>query len=259
VAESFVQLERDGAVATVSLNRPAKLNSLTPAMLDQLEQTARELDAEGDVRVVILTGGGEKAFCVGADINEWAALQPLDMWRRWVRRGHQVFDQWARLRQPVITAINGHAFGGGLELAITGDIRIAAENAQFALPEASIATCPGWSGTQRLVQLIGTSHAKYLALSCTRLSVADAQHSGLVHEVVPAARLGDRAMALAREMAIKAPVSLQLTKQLINAAAGEDAAATLEAMAGALAATTDDAAEGIRSFREKRAPNYLGR
>jgi enoyl-CoA hydratase len=259
VAESFVQLERDGAVATVTLDRPAKLNSLTPAMLDRLEQTARELDADSDVRVVILAGGGEKAFCVGADINEWAALKPLDMWRRWVRRGHQVFDQWARLRQPVITAINGHAFGGGLELAITGDIRIAVENAQFALPEASIATCPGWSGTQRLVQLVGASRAKYLALSGTRLSAVDALSGGLVHEVVAAARLDDRAMALAREMAAKAPVSLQLTKQLINAAAGEDAAATLEAMAGALAATTGDAAEGIRSFREKRAPTYLGR
>lgn len=258
MAESFVRLDRDGAVATVTLDRPAKLNSLTPAMLDQLEQAARELDADGDVRIVILTGGGDKAFCVGADINAWAALQPLDMWRRWVRRGHQVFDQWARLRQPVITAINGHAFGGGLELAITGDIRIAAENAQFALPEASIATCPGWSGTQRLVQLIGASPAKYLALSGMRRSAADALHSGLVHEVVSNAQLGERAMTLAREMAAKAPVSLQLTKQLINAAAGEDAAATLEAMAGALAATTDDAAEGIRSFREKRSPLYLG-
>ncbi len=258
MAESFVRLDRDGAVATVTLDRPAKLNSLTPAMLDQLEQAARELDADGDVRIVILTGGGEKAFCVGADINEWAALQPLDMWRRWVRRGHQVFDQWARLRQPVITALNGHAFGGGLELAITGDIRIAAENAQFALPEASIATCPGWSGTQRLVRLIGASPAKYLALSGTRWSAADALNSGLVHEVVSNARLAERAMTLARAMADKAPVSLQLTKQLINAAAGEDAAATLEAMAGALAATTDDAAEGIRSFREKRSPLYLG-
>jgi len=259
VAESFVRLEHDGPVATVTLNRAAKLNSLTPAMLDQLEQTARALDVDGDVRVVILTGGGEKAFCVGADINEWAALQPLDMWRRWVRRGHQVFDQWARLRQPVLTAINGHAFGGGLELAITGDIRIAVENAQFALPEASIATCPGWSGTQRLVQLIGASHAKFLALSGTRVSAVDALARGLVHEVVPAGELSQRAKALAHEMAEKAPVSLQLTKQLINAAAGEDAAATLEAMAGALAATTDDAAEGIRSFREKRVPNYLGR
>lgn len=259
MAESCIRIERDQAVATVTVDRPAKLNSLTPAMLDQLEQAARELDADGQTRVVILTGGGSKAFCVGADINEWAALQPLDMWRRWVRRGHQVFDQWARLRQPVITAINGHAFGGGLELAITGDIRIAAEQATFALPEASIATCPGWSGTQRLVQLIGASHAKYLALSGTRVSAVDALTGGLVHEVVGADELHARARALAHEMALKAPVSLQLTKQLINAAAGEDAAATLEAMAGALAATTDDAAEGIRSFREKRPASYIGR
>lgn len=258
MAEQLIQLARDAQVATVTVNRPEKLNSLTPTMLDQLEQCVRELDADPEVRVVVLTGAGEKAFCVGADINEWAALQPLDMWRRWVRRGHQVFDQWARLRQPVITAINGHAFGGGLELAITGDIRMAVENAQFALPEASIATCPGWSGTQRLVELIGTSHSKYLALTGTRVSAVDALASGLVHEVVSAAELNRRAMALAREMATRAPVSLQLTKQLINAAAGEDAAATLEAMAGALAATTDDATEGIRSFKEKRAPHYVG-
>ncbi|MDE2299042.1 MAG: enoyl-CoA hydratase/isomerase family protein [Burkholderiales bacterium] len=259
MADSFVHFARDGHVATVTVNRPAKLNSLTPTMLDKLEQLARELDADGEVRVVILTGGGDKAFCVGADINEWAALQPLDMWRRWVRRGHQVFDQWARLRQPVITAINGHAFGGGLELAITGDIRIAVENAQFALPEASIATCPGWSGTQRLVRLIGASHAKYLALSGTRLSASAALSSGLVHEVVAADQLSQRSAALAQAMAAQAPVSLQLTKQLINAAADEDAAATLEAIAGALAATTDDAAEGLRGFREKRAPRFLGR
>jgi len=259
VAEQLVQLQRNGDVATVTLARPAKLNSLTPAMLDELEQCARELDADTQVRIVILTGGGDKAFCVGADINEWAALQPLDMWRRWVRRGHQVFDQWARLRQPVVVAVNGHAFGGGLELALTGDIRIAAESAQFALPEASIATCPGWSGTQRLVQLVGASRAKYLALSGRRLSADEALGIGLVHEVVAAATLRERSLELAREMATKAPVSLQLTKQLINAAAGEDQAATLEAIAGALAATTDDAAEGIGSFREKRAPRYLGR
>lgn len=259
MAESLVLMQRDGPVATVTLARPAKLNSLTPAMLDELEACARSLEADTDIRVVLLTGAGEKAFCVGADINEWAALAPLDMWRRWVRRGHQVFDQWARLRQPVIAAINGHAFGGGLELAITADIRIAVEGAQFALPEASIATCPGWSGTQRLVQLIGASHAKYLALSGRRLPASDALARGLVHEVVAAASLMARVRALAREMAEKAPISLQLTKQLVNAAAGEDRAAIAEAMAGALAAHTEDASEGIRSFREKRAPGYAGR
>lgn len=259
MAEPLVQLQRDGEVATVTLVRPAKLNSLTPAMLDSLEQCAREIDADTQVRVVILTASGDKAFCVGADINEWAALQPLDMWRRWVRRGHQVFDQWARLHQPVIVAINGHAFGGGLELALTGDIRVASDAAQFALPEASIATCPGWSGTQRLVQLVGASRAKYLALSGRRLSAVDALAAGVVHEVVAAESLRERVLALAGEMAAKAPVSQQLTKQLINAAAGEDAAATLEAMAGALAATTADAAEGIASFRDKRPARYVGR
>ena len=259
MAESLVTCTRDGPIAIVTLARAAKLNSLTPAMLDALEGMARALESDNDVRVVVLTGSGEKAFCVGADINEWAALQPLDMWRHWVPRGHQVFDQWARLRQPVIAAINGHAFGGGLELAITADIRIAAEHAQFALPEASIGTCPGWSGSQRLVKLIGASHAKYLALSGTRASAVDALTIGLVHEVESAATLNVRAMTLAREMATKAPVSLQLTKQLINAAAGEDTAMTLEALAGALAATTEDGAEGVRSFREKRTPKYVGR
>ena len=258
MADSFVRVQRDGDIATVTLDRPAKLNSLTPAMLDELEHAVRTFDADATLRVVVLSASGERAFCVGADINEWAALKPLDMWRRWVKRGHQVFDQWARLRQPVITAINGHAFGGGLELAITGDIRIAVESAEFALPEAAIATCPGWSGTQRLVQLLGASHAKYLALSGSRMSAASALATGLVHEVVRADQLLDRAQSLARDMAGKAPVALQLTKQLVNAAAGEGTAAALEAMAGALAASTDDAGEGIASFQEKRAPHFRG-
>src|SRR4051812_4963293 len=199
--DAFITLAREGHVAIVTLDRPAKLNALTPSMLDELESAARALDADAQVRVVVLTAGGEKAFCVGADINEWAALQPLDMWRRWVRRGHQVFDQWARLRQPVIAAINGHAFGGGLELALTADIRISAARASFALPEATLATCPGWSGTQRLVQLIGASRAKYLALSGHRLSAAQALANGLVHEIVEDASLGESAAELAKEIA----------------------------------------------------------
>jgi len=258
VPDQLIASVIDSHVATVTLARPAKLHALTPAMLDQLEQVARELDASTEVRVVILTAAGERAFCVGADINQWAALQPLDMWRRWVQRGHQVFDQWARLRPPVIAALNGHAFGGGLELAITADLRLAADTARFALPEASIATCPGWSGTQRLVSLIGPAHAKYLALTGGQISAAQALQCGLVHEVLAASELPARALALAQQIAAKAPVAVQLTKQLINAAAGENQAATLEAMAGALAASTADAAEGIRSFQERRAPDYRG-
>jgi enoyl-CoA hydratase len=144
-----IQLERRGAIGVVTLNRPGKLNALTPAMLARLDAIAAELETWTEARAVVLTGAGPKAFCVGADINEWSALAPLDMWRQWVPRGHRVFDRWAALRVPVIAAINGHAFGGGLELAAVADIRISDPAATFALPEAGIATCPGWSGTQR--------------------------------------------------------------------------------------------------------------
>jgi enoyl-CoA hydratase len=259
MAEAMTQFEHNGDVCIVTLNRESKLNTLTLAMLNELETHARAIDADQDIRVVILTGAGSRAFCVGADITQWAALDALDMWRQWVKRGHQVFDQWARLRQPVIAAINGHAFGGGLELAISADIRIASTTAQYALPEASIATCPGWSGSQRMVRLIGGSQTKYLAVSGQRLSASRALHAGLVHEVVEADGLMARAKALALEMAAKAPISLQLTKQLVNAATGEDKDAVLEAMAGALAASTQDAQEGINSFKEKRKAVYLGR
>lgn len=259
MSDVLVKHTREGAVATVTLARPAKLNALTSGMLDALEVAARAIESDDAVRVVVLAAEGEKAFCVGADIHEWSALTPLDMWRRWIRRGHQVFDQWARLPQPVIVAINGHAFGGGLELAITGDIRVAVDAAQFALPEASIGTCPGWAGTHRLVKLIGASRAKYLALSGRRMDAAQALTAGLVHEVVPASALRTHVQALAQDMARQAPVSLQLTKQMVNAAMGEGNAEVLDGFAGAIAAYTEDGKEGVRSFRDKRAPQYHGR
>ena len=143
----LVTLTVEDAIATVTLNRPEKLNALSEEMIDALGEYATRIDANPAVRCAILTAAGDKAFCVGADITAWSALTPLDMWRRWTRRGHQVFDQWARLRVPVIAAINGHALGGGLELAATADIRVADRRASFGLPEASIGTVPGWSGT----------------------------------------------------------------------------------------------------------------
>lgn len=234
--EPLVHLRREGPLATVTLMRPERQNRLTPGMLVQLELCARELDADGGVRVVVLTGCGEQAFCAGADIGAWAELEPLDRWRDRAHQGHLVLDQWARLRQPVICALNGNAFGGGLELALAADIRLAAESAQFALPEAAQGGCPAWSGTQRLVQLIGASRAKYLALTGARFSAGEALRAGLVHEVLPAAALQRRAHELALRMAATAPLPLQLTKQLVNAAAGEGAPAVLEAMAVALAA-----------------------
>jgi enoyl-CoA hydratase len=255
---SLIQVEKAGPVAVVTLNRPDKLNSLTPSMLDELEAAAACIEADAALRAVVLTGAGERAFCVGADINEWAALAPLDMWRVWVTRGHRIFDRWAALRLPVVAAINGPAFGGGLELAAVADVRVADPAATFALPEASIATCPGWSGTQRLVSLIGPSHVKSLALTARRIDAQRAYQIGLIDEIADSKKCLATALTVAEKISTLAPVSVQLTKQLINAACGQGAGATLEAMAGALSATTHDAQEGMTSFRERRTAHYEG-
>ena len=253
-----ILLAVDGSIATVTLNRPEKLNALTMEMVDALAAIATQLDADRAVRCVILTGAGERAFCVGADINAWSALEPLDMWRAWTKRGHQVFDQWARLRQPVIAAINGHALGGGLELAAAADLRVAPALAQFGLPEASIATCPGWSGTQRLTGLLGPARAKYLALTGRRISAEEAARIGLVQELAGDEGAMAAAARLARDICALAPISVQLTKQLIDASTGAGVEYALEGMAGALAGCTQDAREGLASFRERRAPSYQG-
>ncbi len=161
------------SIATLTLDRAAKLNALGPEMLADLERHIAAIDRDYDVRVVILTGTGERAFCVGADVNAWAALEPLDMWRRWIREGHRVLQRLANLRQPTIAAVNGFAFGGGLELALAADIRIAAEAASFAMPETKIGTLPGWAGTTRLPEAIGAARAKQMIFSGTRI---DAVH-----------------------------------------------------------------------------------
>ena len=248
-----VILTTDGHIATITLNRPEKLNAIDPAMLAQLDEIAGAIERRDDLRVVLLMGAGERAFSVGADINAWSALAPLDMWRRWIREGHRVFERLARLRQPLIAALNGYAFGGGLELALAADIRLAAAEAEFALPEVKIATIPGWGGTQRLPALIGIGRAKQMIFTGARIDAATAERWGLINEVVPRAELLARARALAGEIAINAPISVQLAKQAIDGAG-----VALEALAGALAATTDDAREGLASFRERRAPRFGG-
>jgi enoyl-CoA hydratase/carnithine racemase len=253
-SEGRVLLAIDEGVATLTLDRPAKLNAIGPDMLAGLEQLLDDLDRDADVCVAILTGAGDRAFSVGADINAWAALTPLDMWRAWVRDGHRVLQRLASLRQPTIAAVNGYAFGGGLEFALATDLRVAAETAVFAMPETSIGTLPGWAGTKRLPETIGTARAKQMIFSGARIDAATAERWGLVNEVVPADRLIERTLELAREIAANAPVSVQLAKAAIDG----DATA-LEAFAGALAAGTDDGREGIASFREKRPPRYSGR
>jgi len=257
---SKIGLTVDGAVATVTLNRPEKLNAIDPAMLTELEDVCGRLVGERDIRAVLLTGAGERAFCVGADINAWSGLAPLEMWRWWIRDGHRAFERIARLPQPVIAALNGHAFGGGLELALAADLRVAAEGVELALPEAKLGTVPGWGGTQRLPALIGASRAKRMVFTGGRIDAATAERWGLVDEVVPRAGLMARARTLADEIAANAPLSVQIAKSLIDSTQGDGhgVGVTLEALAGALAATTNDGREGVAAFRERRPPRFEG-
>jgi len=260
--DTQILLAIENTIATLTLNRPEKLNALSLAMLEQLEATVAALEQHREVRVVIVTGAGDRAFCVGADIKEWEQViadDPLAMWRAWDRPGHRVFDRLARLHLPTIAAINGFAFGGGLELALACDVRIAADDAEFALPEAKIGTQPGWGGSQRLAALIGIARAKQMIFTGARVSAQVAERWGLVNEMVPRDQLRARVHALANEIAANAPLAVQFAKTIVDAGAGQGVALALEGLAAALGATTHDGKEGPAAFREKRAAKFVGR
>lgn len=249
----------EDGVATITLNRPDKLNAIDIGMLDQLESLMSRIDADAGIRVVVLQAAGERAFCAGADINAWAELKPLGMWQTWIRRGHQIFDRLAGLRQPSIASIQAIAFGGGLELALACDLRVAAETTAFALPETTIATVPGWAGTQRLPRIIGEARTKQMIFTGERIDAQTAVDWGLVNEAVPTAKLNARVAELAKLIAGNAPVSVQTAKQLINAGLGRDTGATMEALAGAMTGFTDDAEEGRVAWKERRSPDFKGK
>lgn len=250
-----VRFSLEAPIARVVLDRSEKLNALDPPMLGELETAIAQAEESAEVRVVILESASEKAFCVGADILAWTSLSPLSMWSEWVRRGHRIFDRIERARPPVICALHGYAYGGGLELALACDLRVATESARLALPEVRLGTVPGWGGTGRLPRLIGNARAKQMIFTGEPITAEVAERWGLVNEVVPAAALGARVRALAEQIAANAPVAVQTAKQLIDS----PSAVTLESMASAVNAFSDDAKEGLAAFREKRPPKFAGR
>ncbi len=254
-------VERRGAVGIITINRPKALNALSRATVAELAAAIEELNADDTVRTIILTGAGEKAFVAGADISEFNSLRSAEEAVEYARAGQAVLNRIERLPKPVIAAINGYALGGGCELAMACDIRIAADTARLGQPEINLGIIPGYGGTQRLTRLVGKGMAKLLVLGGDPIPAQEAQRIGLVDIVVPAAELMDRAMELAEKLAAKAPVALRLCKQAINEGAEGTLATGLdhEAALFGVVFDTEDRVEGVSAFLEKRKPTWKGK
>jgi enoyl-CoA hydratase len=251
-----IQLAVNEQMAVITVARAEKLNALDFAMMQALERTTHLIDANPDIRVAILTGEGSKSFCAGGDIEAWSALPPEEFAFQWVRIGHRAFDALARLRQPLIAALNGHALGGGLELAATADIRIAERHIKIGLPETGIGIIPGWSGTQRAVRRFGAQAVRRMSLAGEVFTAEDALALGVIDQVVGQGESLNAARTLAEGIAARGPTATALAKLMINAAEGEEREAGIEALGGYIAAGSKDLAQGIKAFREKRKPQF---
>ncbi|TGS63063.1 enoyl-CoA hydratase/isomerase family protein [Mesorhizobium sp. M3A.F.Ca.ET.201.01.1.1] len=255
MAERLVSFEQDGAVGMVTLRRPEKFNALDIPMLRALESALDEAELGDGVRVVLLRGEG-KGFCAGGDVEAWGAMSATDFQVQWVRYGHRVFDRLARLRQPTIAVLAGHALGGGLELAAACDFRVAETQVKLGFPETSIGVVPGWSGTQRAVRRFGAQAVRRMALGGEIFLAADAFALGIVDRVVDTGRAFDEAKAWADKIAERGPLASEAAKLMIAVAEGEESAAATEALASGFIALTTDLKAGVGAFKAKRKPAF---
>lgn len=255
-----ILVERRGAVTLVTLNRPEALNALSSAVLEDLIAAFAEFEADATQRCAVITGAGDKAFAAGADIKEMAAKPAAqfyadDMFARWTT--HLV----GGTRKPWIAAVNGYALGGGCELAMMADFIIAADSAKFGQPEITLGVVPGMGGSQRLTRAIGRAKAMDLILTGRMIGADEAERAGLVARVVPAAALLDEALAAAEKIASMPPLAVKAAKELVDAA--QELPLTqgirLERRLFDILAATEDKAEGMAAFIEKRTPEWKGR
>ena len=260
MATEEVVLKRiDGHVATLTINRPDKLNALNIETRGRMVQELDELAKNDDIRVVVITGAGDKAFIAGADISEFEGRSPVDQYR--VMTDSSVFLAVDRFPKPTLAAINGFCLGGGCELAMACDIRIASEKAKLGQPEINLGLLPGGGGTQRLPRLVGMGAAFKLLYTGDFIRADEALRIGLVDEVVPAGDVAARAKELAEAIAAKSPVALRLIKQAVRTSMRTplDEGLRQEVSLFALAFASEDMKEGVDAFLNKRKPTFIGR
>jgi enoyl-CoA hydratase len=260
MAYQNILFEKDGAVATITINREKVRNALNMATIGEILAALRAAEADDDLRAVIVTGAGDKAFAAGADINELRALPGANESRMLAERGHAIGLLIAEMRKVVIAAVNGFALGGGCELAMSCDIRLAADTAKFGQPEINLGIMPGWGGTQRLTRLTTPGMSRLLNLTGELIDAQEALRIGLVERVYPAAELIGAAHTLAQQIAAKAPLAVAAIKQAVNRGMDmglADACMYEAALFGSLT-QTEDAKEGTGAFLEKRPATWKG-
>jgi enoyl-CoA hydratase len=255
-----IKFEKDGVTAIVTIDRPKVLNALNHETVGELHDCFDKIAGDTSILCVIVTGGGEKAFVAGADIGELALLDAMGG-KALCDRGQALLSKIERLPQPVIAAVNGFALGGGCELAMTCDIRLAGENAKLGQPEVSLGIIPGYGGTQRLPRLVGRGKAKELILTGDLVNAADAKAIGLVDEVYPAADLMSKAREMALKIASKGPLAIRAAKEAINIGLDVDleSGSKHEGALFAAICATEDKAEGTKAFLEKRKAEFKGK
>jgi enoyl-CoA hydratase len=256
----FLTYEKQGYVGCLTINRPKELNILSNALQEEMFKALDLIESDGDLRVLILTGSGEKAFMAGADIKELQARDFI-IAREQTRRRQQLYNRFSEMRIPVIAAINGVAFGAGLELVLACTLRIACEGARLGALEINLGIMPGEGGTQRLPRLVGFGRAMEMALTGEPVDAEEAYRIGLVNKVVQREKLMDEARAMAEKIASKAPIAVQCVKEAVNRSmeVGLYEGMAHESYLQAYTCATEDKKEGISAFLEKRKPQFQGK
>ncbi|MFO7643406.1 MAG: enoyl-CoA hydratase-related protein [Desulfosarcina sp.] len=259
MAYENILFEVTEGIATLTFNRPKALNALNGNLLDELAAALDAIEADEQIRVLILTGAGEKAFVAGADISELATFDTLQG-KLFARKGQRIISRLQELAIPVIAAVNGFALGGGSEMALACDFIYASENAMFGLPEITLGIIPGFGGTQRLSRLIGTNRAKEMIFTGKMVPAAEAERIGMVNRILPQASLMEETRKVAQGMAAKGKVSLRAAKQAINNGINVDllTGCQIEVDAFAICMASKDGKEGTQAFMEKRKPVFTG-